>query len=105
MKGEGGGGREGGREGERKGGREGEREREREEGREGGRERGRKGEGRSKRRYIVTGFGRFFPLSTYTHLYTVLYSPIEIERGGRKREILHDHNDMYILHFCKNLIT
>ena len=82
-----GGGREGGRGGRERG----------EERREGeGRERERKGEGRR------TGFGHFFFLSTYT---CTLYSPIEIERGGRKREILHDHNDMYILHFCKNLIT
>ena len=42
--------------------------------------------------------------SVYTHART-LYSPIEIERGGRKREILHDHNDMYILHLSKNLVT
>ena len=59
----------------------------------------RRGEGRStcKRRVLLD-------FSLYTHART-LYSPIEIERGGRKREILHDHNDMYILHLSKNLVT
>ena len=64
---EGEGGREEGRERGREGGRE------REKGREGGRERGRKGEGRSKRRYIVTGFDRFFsPLHIHTLVYCVI---------------------------------
>ena len=84
---------EGGREGERGGGR------------EGGCDVGRKGRGgkrierRSKRRKSVTGF---FSLHTRSN---TMYSPIEIERGGRKREILHDHNDMYILHLCKILVS
>ena len=85
-----GGEREGGREGGR-GGEEGrgEKVRERERGKEGRR----------------TGFGHVF-FSPHTHTCTLcVHSPIEIERGGKKREILHDHNDMYILHFCKNLIT
>ena len=25
-------------------------------------------------------------------------SPIEVTRGGKQKEILHDHNDVYILH-------
>ena len=25
-------------------------------------------------------------------------SPMEVERDGKKREILHDHSDMFILH-------
>ena len=33
--------------------------------------------------------------------FSLLPSPIEVVRKGRKREILHDHNDMYILHLRK----
>ena len=30
-------------------------------------------------------------------------SPILIEREGKTKEVLHDHNDMYILHLRKFL--
>ena len=74
----------------------------RERGREGGCDAGRNGRGEEKREVKGESVKGFFSLHTCS--YTV-YSPIEIERGGRKREILHDHNDMYILHLCKILVS
>ena len=68
---------------------------------EPGRWRGEGGRGEEEESVLL---GLFSPCNTHTFVHCV-YSPIEIERGGRKREILHDHNDMYILHLCKNLIT
>ena len=36
------------------------------------------------------------------YVFLVLYcSPVEVERDGKKREILHDHNDMFILHLSE----
>ena len=29
---------------------------------------------------------------------------MEVERDGKKREILHDHNDMYILHLSEFVV-
>ena len=32
-------------------------------------------------------------------------SPIEVTRGGKQKEILHDHNDVYILHLGEYTCT
>ena len=44
-----------------------------------------------------------FPSLPPSHPLPYAHSPVEVEREGKKREILHDHNDMFILHLSESL--